>query len=160
MNDLQNRIEILIDKFELQPSAFADKCGIKRPLMSHILSGRNKASLQVVMQILEEFTNVNTDWLIFGNGDMLKDAKFTPNNTSESVSLSKSTSDNSDLLLNDENAVQKFNLKKTGEKELASQKVSNDSKENVAPTLPKQPAQVLLFFEDGTFESFVKKSSL
>jgi transcriptional regulator with XRE-family HTH domain len=160
MNDLQNRIEILIDKFELQPSAFADKCGIKRPLMSHILSGRNKASLQVVMQILEEFTNVNTDWLIFGNGDMLKDAKITPNNFSESEGSSNSKKDNTAHFLTYNNADKSSRQRETEEKELSSLKVSDNPKEVVSPPLPKQPAQVLLFFEDGTFESFVKKRSL
>ena len=51
---------------------FADTLGIGRPLLSHVLGGRNNPSLQLVMKILEHFPAYSADWLISG-----KDSKQT-----------------------------------------------------------------------------------
>lgn len=47
-------------------AAFADAIDIKRPIISHILSGRNKPSLHVVLQILKSFEDVDPSWLLLG----------------------------------------------------------------------------------------------
>lgn len=53
-------------------SQFADKCGIPRPTLSQLLSGRNKKlSDQVLRPIHDQFPNLSIVWLMFGEGDML-----------------------------------------------------------------------------------------
>lgn len=64
------RIKELMNRKRLTPSAFADKIGVGRAIISHILSERNKVSLDVVMRILEAFPDISTDWLIRGEGQM------------------------------------------------------------------------------------------
>lgn len=64
------RIKELMNRKRLTPSAFADKIGVGRAIISHILSERNKVSLDVVMRILEAFPDISTDWLIKGDGQM------------------------------------------------------------------------------------------
>ncbi len=51
----------------LSASAFAEKIGVQPSSISHILSGRNKPSLEFVEKILTQFPNVSADWLINGN---------------------------------------------------------------------------------------------
>jgi len=70
---INERIELIIKKFELSPSAFADAIGIQRPSLSHILSGRNKASLDVVQKVLDTYQNIHPLWLINGEGKMIKE---------------------------------------------------------------------------------------
>ncbi|MCH8553583.1 MAG: helix-turn-helix domain-containing protein [Schleiferiaceae bacterium] len=70
MDDIAERIDRLRTAHHLTQSEFADKCEIKRSILSHILSGRNKPSLSVIQQILEGFPEVATDWLLFGKGEM------------------------------------------------------------------------------------------
>ena len=63
--DLNKRIEqIIIDK-GLSPSYFADTIGIQRSSISHILSGRNKPSLDIIQRILKVFPDIDRDWLLF-----------------------------------------------------------------------------------------------
>jgi len=50
----------------LTPSAFADKIGVQRSNVSHVLSGRNKPSLDFLEKILIHFPRVNAHWLITG----------------------------------------------------------------------------------------------
>lgn len=65
--DLNKKIEqIIIDK-GLSPSYFADTIGIQRSSISHILSGRNKPSLDIIQRILKVFPDIDRDWLIFDN---------------------------------------------------------------------------------------------
>lgn len=67
MNE-RERIEYLMECFGLTPSIFADKTGIPRASVSHILSGRNKPSLEVLQKVAASFPNVDIQWLMLGVG--------------------------------------------------------------------------------------------
>lgn len=56
----------------MSPSRFAEAIGIQRAAMSHILSGRNNPSLDVITKVLERYPYIDPDWLLFGKGNMLK----------------------------------------------------------------------------------------
>lgn len=64
-------IKELLDWQQLSPTQFADRIGIGRPVISHILSERNKPSLEVIKSIKVAFPQVSTDWLLGGSGPML-----------------------------------------------------------------------------------------
>lgn len=66
-----SRIKQLLDWQQLSPTQFADRIGIGRPVISHILSERNKPSLDVMRSIKAAFPEVSTDWLLDGIGTML-----------------------------------------------------------------------------------------
>lgn len=66
-----DRIKALMAAFQLSPSQFADQTTLPRPVVSHILSGRNKPSLEVVQKILAAYPDVAIDWLLNGRGPML-----------------------------------------------------------------------------------------
>ncbi|MCD8041876.1 MAG: helix-turn-helix domain-containing protein [Tannerellaceae bacterium] len=70
---MKERVMQVMQKEGLTSSRFAETIGIQRSAMSHIISGRNKPSLDVLMKILEKFTYINSDWLLFGKGNMEKD---------------------------------------------------------------------------------------
>jgi len=66
------RLQQIIDFYSLSASAFADKIGVQRSSISHILSGRNKPSLDFVMKILSSFPEVDLYWLLNGKGTFPK----------------------------------------------------------------------------------------
>ncbi|MBQ8270242.1 MAG: helix-turn-helix domain-containing protein [Bacteroidaceae bacterium] len=68
MNE-RDRIELIMKSYALTPSQFADKTGIQRATVSHILSGRNKASLEVMLKIFEAFPGLDMQWLVTGKGN-------------------------------------------------------------------------------------------
>ena len=55
--------------YNLSSSQFADKTGIQRASVSHILSGRNKPSLEVMLKIYESFPGLDMKWLMTGVGE-------------------------------------------------------------------------------------------
>jgi transcriptional regulator with XRE-family HTH domain len=71
MNNIKDRIALIIEYKELNSSKFADLVDIQRSRMSHIMSGRNNPSIDVVVRIVEKFPEISTDWLINGKGNML-----------------------------------------------------------------------------------------
>ncbi|MDP5098410.1 MAG: helix-turn-helix domain-containing protein [Crocinitomicaceae bacterium] len=63
---IQERLLLVLKMHTLTPSAFADKIGVQRSNVSHVLSGRNKPSLDFLEKILIHFPRVNAHWLITG----------------------------------------------------------------------------------------------
>jgi transcriptional regulator with XRE-family HTH domain len=52
---------------------FAEEIGVQPSSISHIISGRNNPSLDFVMKLLAKYPSLSPDWLLFGNGDMMRD---------------------------------------------------------------------------------------
>ncbi|SDX45258.1 helix-turn-helix domain-containing protein [Hymenobacter psychrophilus] len=67
-----DRIQELLQVRELSSSQFADAIGVSRPVVSHLLSGRNKPSLEVVQKIIAAFPDLSLSWLLNGAGPMLE----------------------------------------------------------------------------------------
>ena len=63
------RLQKIIDFYGLSASSFADKIDVQRSSISHILSGRNKPSLEFVMKVLTAFPNIDLYWLLNGTGN-------------------------------------------------------------------------------------------
>ena len=68
------RIRTLLETRQLTPTQFADLIGVARPIVSHVLSGRNKPSLEVVQRILAAMPELAMPWLLNGSGPMLAPA--------------------------------------------------------------------------------------
>ena len=64
--NILNRIKKIISDNNLSNSEFAEKIGIPKSSVSHLLSERNNPSLDVIIKISEFFEDISTDYLIFG----------------------------------------------------------------------------------------------
>ncbi len=67
---MHNRLKKWMEYEDLKSSAFADKIGVNRATISHILSGRNKPSIDFLEKLLYVYPEVNANWLITGIGYM------------------------------------------------------------------------------------------
>jgi len=74
------RLQQIIDFYSLSASSFADKIGVQRSSISHILSGRNRPSLDFVMKTLASFPEVDLYWLLNGKGKFPKTIEDEPKN--------------------------------------------------------------------------------
>lgn len=88
MDNFVNRLGILLETYEFSASAFADKIGVQRSSLSHLLSGRNRPSLDLILKIKACFPELNLDWLIQGTGVMSNDNNVLRNTPTSSPSLS------------------------------------------------------------------------
>ncbi len=60
---LKDKIEKLILGLGLTSTRFADYIGVNRPIISHILSGRNKPSLEIIQKIVNKFPELGYNWI-------------------------------------------------------------------------------------------------
>ncbi|XOK01565.1 helix-turn-helix transcriptional regulator [Candidatus Marifrigoribacter sp. Uisw_064] len=59
---------MILDFYSLSATSFSEKVAVNRSTISHLLSGRNKPSLEFVMKILSNFPEVELYWLLNGKG--------------------------------------------------------------------------------------------
>jgi DNA-binding XRE family transcriptional regulator len=109
------RLEKVMNYYGLSASAFADKIAVQRSTISHLLTGRNKPSLEFVLKVVKSFPEVNLYWLLNGKGT------FPANQKEPAPSYP---------IKNEE---------------------SSDSASN-----SKSIKKIIIFYEDGSFESYNK----
>lgn len=92
-----DRIKKIIEDNDLTNSEFAEKIGVPKSSISHLLSKRNKPSLDIITKISEKFDEITLDYLIFGNTLSKKDqikpsedlfSSFVEDNSKDSVKVS------------------------------------------------------------------------
>ena len=69
---MHERLKNWMEKEDLKSSTLADSIGVNRATISHILSGRNKPSIDLLEKLLNAYPNINANWLISGIGYMQK----------------------------------------------------------------------------------------
>ena len=73
------RIKKIIADNNLTNSEFAEKIGIPKSSVTHLLSERNNPSLDIIVKISEAFENISLDYLIFGQESVRKSTSEPPN---------------------------------------------------------------------------------
>ena len=61
-----------MDFYDFSAASLAEKIDVQRSSISHILSGRNKPSLEFVLKVLKTFPEVELYWLLNGIGKFPK----------------------------------------------------------------------------------------
>ena len=84
-DDFIKRVEIILDYYSLNASSFADKIGVQRSSMSHLLSGRNKPSLDFILKIIDIFPDVDLYWILNGKGVFPKKSEIDENLKSNTI---------------------------------------------------------------------------
>ncbi len=78
--EIINRLGKILDFYGLSGAAFADKINVQRSSISHLLTGRNKPSLEFVLKVIKTFPEVDLYWLLDGKGGFPSDS-ITPTRT-------------------------------------------------------------------------------
>ncbi len=120
------RLDKILNEYELSAANFADKIQVGRATISHILSGRNKPSLDFVLKITHAFPEVDLYWLLEGKGSFPKveeSTSSTLNNISTKV-------------------------------DSPEQNVSTTIENTYKQISQKKIKRIILCMEDGTFENY------
>ena len=134
-SDIVSRIEKIRNNHKLTAASFATKIGVQRSAMSHILSGRNKPSLDFLIKIYDAFDDINLEWLILGE-------------TSHLPEKIENKSNSIDNQLNEElNKIVPFS--------------STSDKKTITPNLSQNidaPKEIIYLYADGKFQRFTPKT--
>ena len=78
---MTDRLSQILKKLNLTASQFADEIGVQRSSISHVLSGRNKPSLDFITKIILSYPEISAEWLLTGSGSMLTRERMGELNT-------------------------------------------------------------------------------
>ena len=66
------RLKLFMDSYNLSAADLADEIDVQRSGISHLLSGRNNPSLSFITKLLEHYSELSPDWLLFDKGSMIR----------------------------------------------------------------------------------------
>lgn len=145
---LNERIQLIMHFKKLNATQFAEEVGVQRSSISHLITGRNKPSLDFIQKLTEAFPEIDLHWLIHGKGQMQlgkesssrteTDTLVTKNNRNTNVTPPGSTTKNEGS--EEINEPKKGKQLEGSESGLASQKA--------------KLIKVVLFYENGSFEEY------
>lgn len=146
---MQNRLQKILDSEQLTPAKFAEILGVQRSAISHIITGRNNPSFDLISKIITKFPALNSDWLITGKGNMYK--------TIVQGSLFDFDTPKKDELTDKTTTI------KTDEKKMVTDvKTDIDESKNISVTsvkkqdsTPRLVKKIVVFYTDNTFEEFI-----
>lgn len=103
-SDVIIRLQKLMEQHQLSASAFAEKIGVQRSSISHLLSGRNKPSLDLLVKIEANFEEVSFEWLLKGNENLahISAPPPTPQQIAPRNKIEDSTKNEASLYQNEE----------------------------------------------------------
>ena len=178
--NINDRFTKILEYSGFTASEFADEIDVQRSSISHIISGRNKPSLEFVTKIKNRFPELSWDWIILGQGEMLQNDSAL--STSESkINLEEENSSPDLFTLIDEDYKNEIfiqeNLQKetprefntpfpTPKKEKISDSQRLEVQEDISEVqnivnqsitnLPTENKikRIVFFYENGKFEAF------
>jgi|SRR5690606_34759432 len=65
------QIQQIMEHFEMSTTELADKISVPKATISHLISERNKPSLEFIMKLHTRFPSLNLEWLIYGKEPFL-----------------------------------------------------------------------------------------
>ena len=72
---MNKRLQQFLSAEGITQSEFADKLGVARASVSHILAGRNKPGFDFLQSLLKHYPSLSIEWLISGKGKMYQAAQ-------------------------------------------------------------------------------------
>lgn len=158
------RLKGFIESQGLTNSQFADRCGIPRPSLSQLLTGRNKKISDVLVgQIHHAFPKLSVLWLMFGEGNMLvtdqSEAAAPAGDGEMSIDFQNFPTDSSEY--EKYRAQNGLNAPKEGLSARINTGVPDDLRiaelERQIEKMRKNPRKVshiTVYYDDSTFETF------
>jgi len=72
------RIREILDKYDLSVTSLAKKIGVVQATLNRQLTGENSLSLDTVNAILYYYKEISAEWLLRGEGEMMKGTNYMP----------------------------------------------------------------------------------
>jgi len=138
------RLETIFDYYGLTASLFADKINVQRSSISHLLSGRNKPSLDFTLKVIESFPEVELLWLLNGKGSFPK---------GENGSEEKTAISSQEKIAQENNLFTQEIIASTLNTETSTTKSKIQSEEKSIHSDSKIE-RIVVFYTDGTFKNY------
>lgn len=140
--DISERIKQIMDHYNLSSAEFSQIVKVQKSSISHLLSGRNKPSFDFINKLAKAFADINIEWFVTGNGNMLKEMGLNDEGIQLNEEKSLKTSDVTNKKTS--NGSENIIITETNSTEKSPQKISEPKNDS--------PTSMLLIFDDDTFK--------
>jgi len=166
---MKDRITQFLKGEGISPAEFADKIGVQRSSVSHVLNGRNYPSASFIQKMLEVYRTLNSRWLLLGEGPIYETKKLPGNEPSLFTELAEPTNSPGGSNLGSKTAV-------IPPQRVFDQPLENLSVQHLQPAEPNQSSglnsvqpspdlidylvdikeveRIVFFYKDKTFASY------
>lgn len=146
---MKERIATIISKEGITAAQFAEKIGISASSLSHILSGRNNPSLEVVTKIHKSCNYIQLNWLLYGEGAMEQPTNHYMNSVNPDIEHAENP------LFAPNDSIECQNSKDNPlESALIAPKVAVKEHIKYIEIPQKKITEIRIFFDNGTYETF------
>ena len=149
-----------MEKEGLNSALFADKIGVSRGTITHILADkpRNKPSIKVIQKILEKFPDINTDWLLSGKNPMYGHEKIFLHPQQESIAFEEANQplnpSKNDTNVHEEPNVSKYSPKSIDKEPIEVPQSTKLKEITDVISSNRKIDKIIIFYDDKTFMSF------
>lgn len=139
------RLKQIMAYYNLNASSFSDTIDFNRSTISHLLSGRNKPSLEFVMKVLNNFPEVTIEWLLEGKGAFPRNQEIL--NFKEEIDTTVTPS-----IEEKQNKIDNTEIPIVG----APTPFEQDQAPKTSNTLAakKKISRIVIFYTDSSFEAY------
>lgn len=138
MEEIAKRLKQILEEKEMNALEFSERVGIQRSSLSHLFSGRNKPSIDLLLKIKKQFPETDLDWLITG-----EQSKFTTK-SEETPSLANQN----------EPKIRVTDVNIKDELTDYVNDINKNTQTQSAKIRQQEIDRVILFYRDGSFKEY------
>ena len=160
---MNTRLKQFLAAENISQAQFADIINVVRASVSHVLAGRNNPSYDFIKAIMDNYPDLNIEWLILGKGKMYKDRSGSPPTTDTSPNI---TDYGTGLLFEDseqENAPEApkpplpeteipLQILETEQNTKATTGINTSINNTQIPVKQRKVSKIIVLFDDGSFQ--------
>ncbi len=145
---MNNRLQRFLDAENITQSQLAEKLGVAKASISHILAGRNKPGFDFIQSMAQCYPDLNLDWLIAGKGKMYKSQTASQAVQPPEEPLMSTKIKTSGQLFDSQEPDLFPEITEQPEHQPITEQVSHAESMPVPPKISK----ILVFYDNGTFK--------
>jgi len=150
------RLKEVLDRYTITPAKLADRLGVQRSGISHVMSGRNKPSFDFLQKLTAEFDDLDLNWLISGSPTpghaIIKEESPIEKPPGLFTSVITGVTNESSQAKEEERPIYKKANPSKGDKRIPTTKPPQQEKVTIAKN--DKVERVILFYADNTFEAY------
>lgn len=148
------QLQKIMHHFGLSTTELADKILVPKATISHLISERNKPSLEFIMKLHTTFPTLNLEWLIYE-----KEPFLVTEIHQKTIEIDQNETDVLDEILEIEtvneieNENESENKKEEIEPKIINQNITENPK-NILSFQSKEIDCIVIFYNDGSFKKY------
>lgn len=156
------QLQKIMQHFGLTTTEMADKINVPKATISHLISERNKPSLEFITKVHTTFPTLNLEWLIYGKEPFLTHLIQTENNSNHhtpTLNFEEDSSENQEPPIDkkeeehfETNLFTNDTIEQTAHENISEKMINNA--ENVLSSQLKKIESIVIFYTDGSFKQY------